>query len=388
MSEYSKFGPVDVLTEDEVDPVWKCVGNTFFSKQGTPSAYMEKDACPTFMSQRCAAKWDSFCDVYLTDTKMDMGGYKRTDTKWLEEVARKKYCRINTDAPGARCAKRCQSLNAPGQTSVEICDTIGVQNWLNDDAEIGIGGNFPQSSRLNNLSPIYMNKCPDICDAKNTMSDDALGPNDIVLNKCIELGACSDVLMDLAYNTVAQNIPVTNPAFKKLVELAKIDRPINPNVAARISREYGIPQEATIDLLRLAQQNSGGGLSEGNGNLNDIGDIFQSGEKGGKGKEYFKNAVVFPMKNVVVSPVTDDYPKKKNKEENREENREKSNKKDNKKDNKREKGRKNVRFNITANNNNGNNRGDEKEGMGKYLYLIAILTIILLFVLFFPRLGK
>lgn len=267
--EYSTFGNANPLTKDEIDPVDRCVGNVFFNKTGIDGANMQQDFCPRFMAQRCGAKWDAYCDAYLTSTKTDMGGYSHVDLTWLGEVARKKYCRLNTEAAGTHCARACESFNAIGQSSVEICEYKGTQNWMDTKAELDLAGNYIQTGQLNPISPLYLDSCPLICDAKENLNADALTNNDMVLNKCIELGGCSQVLNDLAYNVVKNKTPVSNGAFSKLINAVKIDMPINPNSVVKIAQSYGIPATAAVDILQEAQKNSKAGFSVGEGNLND-----------------------------------------------------------------------------------------------------------------------
>jgi hypothetical protein len=154
--------------------------------------------------------------------------------------------------PGSKCSLMCESFLPQGQSSVEICETVGTLNYLNTKNEYDMAGNFPQSSRLNPISPLYLDRCPETCDAKN-LTPDALTPDDKVLNKCIENGLCTTVLSDLAYNVVKNNIPVTNPAFKKFIDYAKLNQPINPNIAAKIAQSGGIPPSVAIDILKTAQ---------------------------------------------------------------------------------------------------------------------------------------
>src|SRR5579872_2134576 len=98
MANYSRFG-YKTLEPGDVDPAWEqCISN-YFTKSGITASQMEKDACPTFMAQRCAVKWDDACSVYLTDSDIDSGGFKHMNLTWLNEVAKKKYCRPYTDAP-------------------------------------------------------------------------------------------------------------------------------------------------------------------------------------------------------------------------------------------------------------------------------------------------
>ena len=249
MTQYSKFGQSNPITLDEIDPVDRCIGNTYFNKTGITGNNMQNDFCPRFMAQRCASKWDQYCDIYLNTSKTDMGGYKHINKNFLNETARKKYCRINTDSPMSQCSLRCESFNPTGQSSIEICEPIGTKNWLDTKNEVDLSGNFYQTARLNPISPLYMDKCPETCDAKNINTEDALTNDDMVLNKCIEHGACNNILMDLAYNTVKNNINVTNDAFNKIIEYAKTNRSINPNIVSKLSRQYGISPSETLDIL-------------------------------------------------------------------------------------------------------------------------------------------
>ena len=86
-----------------------------------------------------------------------------------------------------------------------------------------------------------------VCDAKGIRD---IGENDAVINKCIEHGACSDTLMELAYYTVKNGINVSNKKFAKFVDLARMQKPFNPNVVARIARNYGIPASDALELLQ------------------------------------------------------------------------------------------------------------------------------------------
>ena len=259
MSGYSKFGAENPIRPDSVDPTQFCVGNIFFTPQGIDGAQLDRTFCPLFMGQRCAKQWDNMCDAYMTGSKYDQGGFLHLNKQFLAETAKKKYCRMSS-APGTHCAKQCQAFIPQGQSSVQICDQIGTMNWLDTKDEYDLAGDFPQSSRLNPISPLYMSYCPEVCDATNPMPPDALGPNDPVLNYCIQHGACEQVLMDLAYNLVANNQQdrVTNPAFKKIINAAKEDYPINPNVIAKIATTYGLPAQTALEVLRDAEV---GGIS-------------------------------------------------------------------------------------------------------------------------------
>ena len=254
MSIYSKFGPSNPLTKQDVDPVDQCVGNTWFTKSGIPGARMQKDFCPRFMAQRCANNWDEYCEAYLLTSNTDMAGNNFVNKEFLTLTAAKKYCRINTDLPGSHCSLKCESFMPEGQTSVNICEPSGAFNWVDTQKEADLSGNFPQSARLTQLSPLYLNSCPETCDMQNTTTNpDALTADDDVLNKCLSNGTCNNVLMDLAYNVVKNNIPVSNPAFLKLIEYAKIEAPINPNSMVKIAQQFGISAEQALNVIEEAK---------------------------------------------------------------------------------------------------------------------------------------
>jgi hypothetical protein len=59
--------------------------------------------------------------------------------------------------------------------------------------------------------------------------------------------------MDLAYNVVKNGTKVTNPAFMKIVEVAKLDKPLNPNLVAKIAKSYGIPADIAVQVMEDAQ---------------------------------------------------------------------------------------------------------------------------------------
>jgi hypothetical protein len=284
-STYASLGVANPLTPDDIDPVYMCVGNTFFNKVGTPGSNLQEDFCPRFMAQRCASNFDNMCEAYLTDSKYDSGGFLHLNKKFLADTAKQKYCRMASGAPGSHCAKKCESFLPEGQSSVQICENIGTQNWLDTKNEYDLAGNFPQSARLNPISPLYLGPCPETCDAMNPSYTDSLGPDDMVLNKCIEHGACSNILMDLAYNTVKNNTPVTNEAFKKIIEYSKIDKDINPNIASMIARSHGIPQQVALDVLELAKY----------GTPSTMQNVSSS---------VYSKGVVSPVTHGVVSPVT------------------------------------------------------------------------------------
>ena len=253
---YSTFGPANPLTKENVDPTSQCVGNTFFTKSGITGSRMQKDFCPRFMAQRCSTQWDEYCEAYLISSNSDMAGNTFVNKEFLNETAKKKYCRLDVDKAGSHCSLKCESFLPSGQTSVDICENVGTFNYLDTKSEYDLTGDFPQSGRLKQVSPLYYTSCPDICDAKDTtINPDVLTEKDNVLNKCIEHGACTTTLLDLAYNLVknSQTDKVTNKAFQKIIQNAKIDAPVNPNIVVKLGQDFGISPEIALDVLQDAK---------------------------------------------------------------------------------------------------------------------------------------
>lgn len=246
-SSYATFGSANPLTREDIDPVHQCVGNDFFTKSGIPGENQEVGLCDKFMGRRCGLNWDIYCEQYLLTGLTDMGGFNHFNKKFLEIAAKEKFCRANTDAPGSQCALKCSPFNPQAQTSAQVCEWIGTQNWLDTKNQADMGGNFPQTAMLNPLSPVYMNRCPMICDGKAYKE---ISADDVVVNTCIDNGVCGETLMELAYYAVKNGIPVTNPKMQKLIEYAKIDKPFNPNVISQISKEYGVSTTEALSLLQ------------------------------------------------------------------------------------------------------------------------------------------
>jgi len=242
---YATFGESNPLTKGDVDPTEMCVGITLFTKEGIANN-LQEDFCPKFMSKRCSQNWDDKCEAYLNDTFYNPSGFTVVNKNFLSEVAKAKYCRT---VPTAACATRCEAFNYLGQSSPQVCESVGTENWYayDEDSPQDLKGDFPQSAKLTNLSPIYMGPCPQVCDMP---PPDSLGPDDYVLNKCLEHGACTNVLMDLAYNVVKNNIPVKNKAFQELIKYAALQKGIDPEKIVNFAKSYGIPTENAVEILK------------------------------------------------------------------------------------------------------------------------------------------
>lgn len=229
------YGMVISNSSDDVDPVSYCVGDTLFNGAGN----MPVGVCDKYMSQRCSSNWDNYCDAYLYQSQGPDSNY--VNKKFLNETAKHKYCRVDTSQPGVQCALQCESFDPRIQTSAKICEWIGTQNWLDTKDGTDLTGNFYHHIPL---SPVYMDRCPMTCDAK----DITIKPNDPVVDKCIENGSCGQILMDLAYYLTKQGKTVDNPVIQKL--MAHVGKPFNPNVISRSAREYSVSPTEMLDILR------------------------------------------------------------------------------------------------------------------------------------------
>lgn len=247
-SDYATYGSPIALTKELIDPVEQCVGNNFFTKTGRPGINQEIGLCQKFMGKRCAANnWDVYCDYFLYTGETDTGGFHHLNRKFLETAAKEKFCRAATEAPGAQCAMSCEPFDPTSQASPQVCSWVGTQNWMDTKAEYDLAGNYLQTQTLNPVSPTFMNRCPLVCDAKGISE---ISEDDAIINKCIDHGACGDTLLELAYYITKNGIPVNNTKFKKFIDLAKLDKPFNPNVVSRIAKNYGIPASDALELLQ------------------------------------------------------------------------------------------------------------------------------------------
>jgi hypothetical protein len=243
---YAQFKP-NIITPSDIDPVSNCVGSSsYFNPDGLTSQNLGIDLCDKFMGKRCSNNWDPYCYAYLSKGHTDMGGFSMLNRKFLEAAAKAKYCRAAVNAPGSQCTLRCEPFNPQAASSASVCDWVGTQNWLDTKDEADLAGNFPQGAMLNPLSPVFMDRCPYVCDAKGLSE---IVADDTVMNMCIDTGSCSDTLMELAYYVKKNGIPVKNPKFSKYLEFASIDKPFNPNIVARIAKNFSLPINQALELL-------------------------------------------------------------------------------------------------------------------------------------------
>lgn len=232
MSGYSRFGVSNPITLEQADPVQCCLPGAFLN---CPDNTLKNniDACPLFMAQRCAGNWDDACDAYLFASETDMGGFAHVNKRFLNDVAKLKFCHTDTKSPGSHCALKCESFDPVGQTSPQVCEWIGTNNWFDTKTEYNLAADYIENGRLNTISPLYMGRCPEVCDANNDPA--ILGADSKILNYCFQYGGCSDTLMKVAQEVTRNNTVVGNADMRRFIEVAKNNVPFNPNVAINMA---------------------------------------------------------------------------------------------------------------------------------------------------------
>lgn len=130
----SNFIPVD---NDMVDPVQCCVAdNPFYcSGMARPGSW----ECRSFMSDRCAQKWDEWCDVSFFNTHFVVPNENtRVNTPereiLLRDTLEKRYCKriesniVENDEPlglNGSCNKTCSLFDPTSPQSPSVCNYSG-----------------------------------------------------------------------------------------------------------------------------------------------------------------------------------------------------------------------------------------------------------------------
>ena len=197
MSGYYDFGvnkPIEAKYEDPVD---LCLANNFFKLKDNPLVQGDATLCNDFMVQRCAAKWDDKCKLFLD---------QYIDPTFMQEVAKYKYCTLD---PNSNCWQVCKPMNPLAQYSPNVCKVYGNQFYMKDSELYDLAGNFSLTSKLRNTSPLTFTKCPVLCQGIDKIEKD-----DPVMDECFKTGKCQEVLQNLAIYASEKNIPVENAKFK------------------------------------------------------------------------------------------------------------------------------------------------------------------------------
>jgi hypothetical protein len=197
MSGYYDFGVNEPKEKKFTDPVDLCLANNFFNLKDNPLVQGDATLCNDYMVQRCAAKWDDKCKLFLD---------QYIDPTFMLEVAKYKYCGLD---PNSNCWQVCKPMNPLAQYSPTVCKVYGNQFYAKNSELYDVAGNFSLTSELRTTSPLTFTKCPVLCQGVDKIEKD-----DPVIDECFKTGKCQEVLQNLAIYASEKNIPVENAKFK------------------------------------------------------------------------------------------------------------------------------------------------------------------------------
>jgi hypothetical protein len=113
--------------EDETS-IECCVGGDMFKCGDTYKLRPESNLCKTYISERCANKWDQLCDVVSDDKNM------------LTNTLHKRYCTIDrqtllptismSQMVYTPCTETCTPVNGRNSESPVVCEYSGECKWL------------------------------------------------------------------------------------------------------------------------------------------------------------------------------------------------------------------------------------------------------------------
>ncbi len=116
--EYSQIGNpngilkgIDVLDPRAVDPVEMCLPGRFMNKAALSN--FTTNNCPRFMVQRCANKWDKYCEIYINESLKSLPGEANDQELFIKQMIDHKFCRLDTSNPNSKNCKTMQELFDP-----------------------------------------------------------------------------------------------------------------------------------------------------------------------------------------------------------------------------------------------------------------------------------
>jgi hypothetical protein len=206
-TDFATFGKPFTNNNPETDPGQCCLPGSFLN---CPMV-ADLNACPKYMADKCASKWDNTCDLYVNNIETE-----NKFQNFIRNVADKKFCRL---ADGSSCKKVCQSFNPiTNDNSHQYCEYWGNEVLKNTRDSIDVGLN-----NTINISPDYMGKCQKTCDL---LKPDEITNNDYIVNTCLKFGFCNDILSSVC-NTLT--VPSENSALNGYCKKFKAVANVNNN---------------------------------------------------------------------------------------------------------------------------------------------------------------
>ena len=250
-TDYANFGENAPVSVSAADPVSCALGNpitddptNMFTCAGNPQR-RQLGLMTAFMGQRCANKWDGYCDMYLTqELKADYTGKHAKD--FIRNTLMSMFCHNDTTTPGSECYEKCELLDPTASSSFSVCIPGGDVVYRSSGKREANSTDFNQSGRLNTAEPIKITQCPKVCDL---LSAEKLTDANIALNIALDNGIAMDLIQNLVENIISAKMQgsVTNSRLKNFMDKYIQDGGVKPGLYTlgkgpeMSSRPIGVP---------------------------------------------------------------------------------------------------------------------------------------------------
>jgi hypothetical protein len=231
--DYQKFGGNRPLNFKESDPVTSVLEgpdgvNQMFEGAGNPRR-RQIGLARAFMSQRCAEKWDGYCDLFLKqENNADYTG--KHVHAFIKDTLSRQFCQNDTSIPGSQCFQRCEQFNPTSSSSVSVCMDQGDLVYRQSEKVQAVDTLFPQTGKLSTTEPLRITKCPKVC---NLFNEKSLSNDNVALNIALDKGIAMDLIENLVDNLVAANQQslVTNDRLKDFMSKYLMNGSVKPGYA-------------------------------------------------------------------------------------------------------------------------------------------------------------
>lgn len=230
-ADYANFGANQPGTVSQLDPVACAINNpvtgdptSMFTCAGNPQR-TQLGLIDAYMSQRCANKWDGYCDLYLQQTLKDDYTGKHAHT-FIRDTLMSMFCQNDARFPGSECATRCEQFDPTSSSSFSVCKTMGDVVFRSSGK---LEGNKAEFGKLSTAEPIKIGQCPKVCDL---LSEDKLTEDNKALNIALDNGIAMDLVQNLVENIISAGMQdkVTNSRLKDFMNRFIQDGSVKPGL--------------------------------------------------------------------------------------------------------------------------------------------------------------
>jgi len=233
-TDYANFGANAPVSVSAADPVSCALGNpvtgdptNMFTCAGNPQR-TQLGLMDYYMGQRCANKWDGYCDLYLNQ-QLKADYTQKAAKEFIRATLMSMFCHNDTTTPGSECYERCELLDPTASSSFSVCIPAGDVVFRSSYKREANSTDFNQSGKLNTTEPIKIAPCPKVCDL---LSAEKLTDDNKALNIALDNGIAMDLVQNLVENIVAQGMQdkVTNTRLKDFMNKYIQDGSVKPGL--------------------------------------------------------------------------------------------------------------------------------------------------------------